>query len=74
VGERFRIWCGGVLAADGWEWHWQVSDTELRAYDRRISAPGVVARGWQPSWSAALEDAARYRRHVIDERPDLTWS
>lgn len=72
--ERFRIWCGAAWTARGWDWQWSVIDMELARTDQRVSWPGQVARGHQPSWQAAMEDAARYRRHIISERVYLRWS
>jgi hypothetical protein len=74
VTERFRIWCGAAWSEHGWQWHWDVIDTELRPFDRRVSAPGVVARGWQPSWQRAMEAAAAHRDHIITWQVDLTYA
>lgn len=74
MGERFRIWCGAAWTGRGWAWDWAVIDTRLAPADRRVSWPGRVARGegW-PSWRAAMEEAARYRRQIIDERLYLRY-
>lgn len=71
---RFRIWCGAAWTRRGWQWHWIVYDMALKPVDKRVSDPGQVARGWQPSWGAAMEEAARYRRRIIDERVYLLYS